>query len=106
MVTFSPAMSAADAAIKGFLYPRMYRHERVMRVRREASAVVARLFDRFVSRPADMPGEWRAGAEDILATPGGDARFHRLVCDYIAGMTDRYALAEHRRLFGEAPELR
>ena len=106
MVAFSPAMAAADAAIKGFLYPRMYRHERVMRVRREASAVVARLFDRFVARPADMPGEWRAGAEDILSRPGGDARFHRLVCDYIAGMTDRYALAEHRRLFGEAPELR
>ena len=47
-----------------------------------------------------------ASAEDILSRPGGDARFHRLVCDYIAGMTDRYALAEHRRLFGEAPELR
>ncbi len=106
MVAFSSAMAAADVAIKGFLYPRMYRHERVMRVRREASAVVARLFDRFVARPGDMPAEWRAAAEAILAAPGGDARFHRLVCDYIAGMTDRYALAEHRRLFGEAPELR
>ena len=50
-----------------------------------------------------MPGEWALGAQ---AMKGEDARVARLICDYIAGMTDRYALAEHQRLFGEAPSLR
>ena len=106
LVGFSPAMSDVDRAIKGFLYPRMYRHPRVMKVRREAGGVVRRLFDHFVAEPAEMPGEWGAAARRILRTPAPEPRFMRLVCDYIAGMTDRYALSEHRRLFGEAPELR
>jgi dGTPase len=103
LVAFSVEMTAVDGAIKGFLYPRMYRHERVMRVRREAAGVVRRLFDRFVESPDDMPGEWAIGAGRIA---GDGARLRRLVCDYIAGMTDRFALNEHRRLFNEAPELR
>jgi dGTPase len=50
-----------------------------------------------------MPGEWALAAQ---AMQGAEMRIARLICDYIAGMTDRFALAEHRRLFGEAPELR
>ncbi len=106
MVTFSPDIAAVDVAIKGFLYPRMYRHERVMRVREEAAGVVRRLFDRFVAWPEDMPAEWAASAKSIVSEGGNETRLRRLVCDYIAGMTDRYALGEHRRLFDEAPELR
>ena len=101
MVEFSADMAAVDKSIKGFLYPRMYRHERVMRARRAATDVVLRLYQRFVAAPGDLPAEW---ASQI---PRDDeAGFRRLVCDYIAGMTDRYALSEHRRLFGSAPELR
>ena len=58
---------------------------------------------RFLAHPRDMPGEW---AQAAARAAGDDARCARIVCDYIAGMTDRYALAEHRRLFGDAPELR
>ena len=103
MVTFSARMQAADAAIKAFLYPHMYRHPRVMRVRYEAAEVVRRLALRFLAEPALMPGEWAATAAALV----GDApRTARLVCDYIAGMTDRFALAEHMRMFGNAPALR
>jgi dGTPase len=105
MLTFSSQMQAADKAVKAFLYPHMYRHEKVMRIRREAHEVVRRLFEALFAEPARMPGEWReAGLR--LAAAGDPPRLARLVCDYIAGMTDRYALVEHRALFGDAPDLR
>ena len=103
MVTFSAPMQAADAAIKAFLYPHMYRHPRVMRVRVEAAGVVRAIAEAFLAAPEKMPPEWAAAAQ---ALAGDASRRARLVCDYIAGMTDRYALSEHRRLFGSAPELR
>ncbi len=103
LVTFSAPMQAADKAIKGFLYPHMYRHPRVMKVRVQAAEVVRRLTRAFLKEPALMPGEWALEAQ---AMKGDEMRVARLICDYIAGMTDRFALAEHRRLFGEAPELR
>jgi dGTPase len=101
LIAFSSAMKKADAAIKGFLYPRMYRHERVMRVMDDAERVVRDLFAHFAKSPADMPAEWREGIE------GADegARAGR-IADYIAGMTDRYALVEHARFFKATPELR
>jgi dGTPase len=104
LVAFSPAMAEADRAIKSYLFPHMDRHPRVMRIRDDASRVVTVLFERFLGHPADMPGEWAAA---VAAVEGTDAapRRARIVCDYIAGMTDRYALAEHRRLFGTAPDL-
>ena len=94
-------MQAADAAIKGFLYPRMYRHARVMGVMRDAEAVVRDLFAHFMGHPADLPAEWGEG----IAQASEAARARR-VADYIAGMTDRYALIEHARHFGATPELR
>ena len=103
LVTFSAPMHGADKAIKGFLYPHMYRHPRVMKVRVEAAEVVRRLTRAFLADPALMPGEWALAAQVMK---GEEMRVARLICDYIAGMTDRFALAEHRRLFGEAPELR
>ena len=103
LVTFSAPMQGADKAIKGFLYPHMYRHPRVMKVRVEAAEVVRRLTRAFLAEPALMPGEWALEAQ---AMKGDEMRVARLICDYIAGMTDRFALAEHRRLFGEAPSLR
>ncbi|MBK9082953.1 MAG: deoxyguanosinetriphosphate triphosphohydrolase [Rhizobiales bacterium] len=100
LVALSPAMQAADAAVKGFLYPRMYRHPRVMAVRARADDVLRDLFARFMAQPADLPAEWRP------AQGCDEASLARAVADYIAGMTDRYALAEHRRLFEWAPDLR
>ena len=94
LVAFSPAMEQADAAIKGFLYPRMYRHERVMRVMGEAEGVVRDLFGHYVETPADLPTEWAEGIG--LAGESGRAR---RIADYIAGMTDRFAILEHARLY-------
>jgi dGTPase len=98
---FSAAMAEADRAIKGFLYPRMYRHSRIARIMTEAEQVVCDLFERYAANPDEMPPEWfeRAAACD-------DAGRLREIADFIAGMTDRYALIEHARLFDATPELR
>jgi dGTPase len=101
LVAFSAAMEKADANIKGFLRPRMYRHARVMRVMDEAQAVVRDLFGHFVAAPAELPAEWAHAA----ALTGNGAR-ERHIADYIAGMTDRYALIEHAKYFRATPELR
>jgi dGTPase len=101
MVAFSPAMAATDAAIKAFLLPRMYRHTRVMRIMGEAEALVADLFARYSAEPDALPEEWRHGLDP--ADPGRRARH---IADFIAGMTDRFALTEHARLFDSTPELR
>ena len=103
VIAFSPAMTQADRDLKAFLYPQMYRHPNVMRVRNEAMGVVEALFHKFAGDPGIMPGEWGQRAQ----APGLEAwRIMRLIADYIAGMTDRYALAEHQRVFGSAPALR
>jgi dGTPase len=101
LVVFSAAMQQADADIKGFLYPRMYRASRVMRVMGEAQDVVRDLFAHYLATPADLPAEWAEG----FALAGESTRARR-VGDYIAGMTDRYALIEHAKYFKATPELR
>jgi len=98
---FSPAVGEGDRAIKKFLFTRMYRADRVMRVMNEAADVVRRLFARYSAKPSDLPPEWREGLGDL-----GEAGRARRIADFIAGMTDRYALAEHERLFDSTPELR
>ncbi len=101
VVAFSPAITAADAAIKGFLYPNMYRHPRIGVIRQQAADVVRDLFARFSATPEAMPAEWAAGCEAM-----DEGRRARRIADYIAGMTDWYALDEHRRLFDDTPALR
>ncbi|MGL4323240.1 MAG: deoxyguanosinetriphosphate triphosphohydrolase [Beijerinckiaceae bacterium] len=101
LIAFSPDFVAADQAIKGFLYPRMYRHEHVMRIRKQADSVLEQLFHRLFADPQLMPADWCANL-----AKGDDTKRARRVADYIAGMTDRYALAEHRRLFDDTPDLR
>jgi dGTPase len=98
---FSPAMAEADRAIKGFLYPRMYRHERIMRIMGDAERLVCSLFARYLERRGDMPAEWAQTADEA-----DEAARLRHIADFIAGMTDRYALMEHARLFDSTPELR
>jgi dGTPase len=101
VVGLSPAMEKTDRDIKGFLYPRMYRHERVVRVMADAERVVRDLFAHYIASPADLPAEWRGG---LNVTDAG-TRVRR-IADYIAGMTDRYALVEHAKYFETTPELR
>src|SRR5262245_28651172 len=99
--SFSAAMAEADRAIKGFLNPRMYRHPRVMGIMTDAEGVVCDLFNRYVASADEMPAEW-AGR----AAAGDEAARLRAIADFIAGMTDRYALIEHERLFERTPKLR
>ena len=94
MVGFSPLMASADRAIKEFLWTNMYRHPRVIGVMEEAEVVVRELFARFFVRPQDMPPDWAQGL-DAADAPGRARR----VADFIAGMTDGFALGEHARLF-------
>ena len=92
MVRFSDGTFAELKVIRVFLYRRMYRHWAVQRMRRKARLVVEGLFSIFWNAPELMPDEWNAcGAFDDTARA-------RVVADYIAGMTDRYALQEHRKL--------
>jgi dGTPase len=104
VIAFSSAMALFDRSIKSFLFQNMYRHPQIVRIRIEAAGVVRDLFKAFLAKPGLMPGEWGEAAGALKTAE--EARLARLVCDYIAGMTDRYALAEHARLFDVTPELR
>ena len=100
VVGFSPAMAKAESDIKNFLYPRMYKHAWINQVMGDAQTVVADLLNHYAAHPEDLPAEWRASPD-----ASDDARMRR-IADYIAGMTDRYALVEHARHFDSTPELR
>jgi dGTPase len=93
VAAFSAEMRNHDRALKGFLHERMYRHYRVNRMSSKARRVVRELFQLFLAEPQCLPGEWRA------LTGGNEAETARVIADYLAGMTDRFALDEHRRLF-------
>ncbi len=96
MIRFSKKLYMELKAIKSFLFERMYRAPSVMAERARVTRVIEDLFPLFMERPDLLPGEWRddvAGAQDETALA-------RLVLDYVAGMTDRFALLEHARLVG------
>jgi dGTPase len=93
VATFSPQMRDHDRALKRFLHERMYRHYRVNRMSSKARRVVRELFQLFLAEPECLPGEWHA------LTRASTPETARIIADYLAGMTDRFALDEHRRLF-------
>ncbi|MFN3614577.1 MAG: deoxyguanosinetriphosphate triphosphohydrolase, partial [Rubrimonas sp.] len=93
VIAFSTAMVADLRQIRSFLMTRMYRHWRVARMRAKAARVVAELFAMFTDNPGLMPPDWAQSARG-----GDDTVRARVVADYIAGMTDRFALQEHRIL--------
>jgi len=99
VVGFSAPMVEADRKIKSFLTAHVYRHERVMSVMRRAEDVVARLFARYSADPLALPEEWRPEPD------AGADKAARRIGDYLAGMTDRYALTEYERLFGAPANL-
>jgi dGTPase len=101
VVAFSMVMAAADRALKAHLFPTLYHHPRLMAVRRDAEAIVRDLFARLTAEPSLLPEDWRI---DLNGAP--EPKLAHRVGDYIAGMTDRYAILEHRRLFPSTPDLR
>ncbi|MCR5859904.1 deoxyguanosinetriphosphate triphosphohydrolase [Mesorhizobium sp. J428] len=100
MVVFSPDMTAQEAELKAFLYRNLYRNPTVMAVRAEADRVLRELFARYMTDPGEMPEGWRG----VLANATETIKA-RHVADFLAGMTDTYALKEHRRLFDHTPDL-
>jgi dGTPase len=100
LVAFSAAMKANDQSLKTFLFKNMYRHYKVNRMLTKAKRVVADLFQLFLNEPGVLPTAWGQ-----LCGQAGSRETARVVSDYIAGMTDRFALEEHKRLFAIDMEL-
>lgn len=97
VVAFSDAMVQKDRAVKSFLFENMYRHPSVTQETEAAGQVIRDLFNGFMDSPDRLPTEWR----NLTAAPGSDETA-RVIADYIAGMTDRYAERAHRTLLDGA----
>ena len=93
VVSFSTPVAEANQAIKDFLFARMYRHWRVNRMTAKARRLTEEVFRLLHADPTLLPDDWRARAGEA-----GMPRAATIVGDYVAGMTDRYAMDEHRRL--------
>ncbi|MCR4269191.1 deoxyguanosinetriphosphate triphosphohydrolase [Nitratireductor sp. ZSWI3] len=100
VVTFSSRMQAEEKELKAFLYANLYRHKAVVAIRSQAEQIVRELFDVYFADPRAMPEGWREGLDRC-----DEAVKARHVADFLAGMTDTYAMKEHRRLFDRTPEL-
>ena len=98
---FSAQMREKNRMLQAFLNERMYRNERVEQIMERARRVVRALFEAFLADPKLLPENWREAA-----VPEDQPRYARQVCDFIAGMTDRYALDQHKRLFDLDPLFR
>ena len=98
LVAFSPVLAAQERRLKTFLYERVYFHPDQLATAARAKHVIARLFDGLLADPAALPPSWHE------AMPAGEPARSRHLADFIAGMTDRYAIDTYERLFGEAPE--
>ncbi|RDE09340.1 deoxyguanosinetriphosphate triphosphohydrolase [Pelagibacterium lacus] len=101
LIGFSPDVVDAEVELKQFLFAKVYRHPLVMTPVKVGEGVVSRLFDRYMEE-GDMPGRWGMA----FGAARSDAARARVVCDFIAGMTDPFALDEYARLFDERPDFR
>ena len=90
LIAFSQSVRAEADTLKSFLHDNLYRHYRVMRMTAKARKIVRELFDAFIAEPRLLPVDHQARAAELGA---------RAIADYVAGMTDRYAIREHRRLY-------
>ncbi|SCZ45460.1 dGTPase [Afifella marina DSM 2698] len=99
-VGFSENLAREEKELKGFLFSRLYRHESVMRAAHAGEAIVTDLFNRLQSEPELLPEVWQAQVD-----MADERRRARRAADYIAGMSDGFAVAEHRRLFDHTPDL-
>ncbi len=91
LASYSPAVTSESQKLKTFLWENMYTHFRVVRMEEKAKRMLSDLFHAYMSRPQQLPPEFREQMK--TETPA------RIICDYIAGMTDRFALDEHQKLF-------
>ncbi len=91
VIGFSEAMTRRNRELKDFLYNNLYRHHRVVRMAVKADRILSDLFQAYIDEPHTLPAHIQA-----WIAPRG---LHRAVCDYIAGMTDRFAIEEHRKMF-------
>jgi dGTPase len=98
MVAFSPDTAKSLATLHDFLMSRMYRHDRVKVMNGWAKKVVKDLFTRFMQEPLLLPDEWQAQLKSAVNATAQA----RIIADYVAGMTDRYAEIEYKRLFEKA----
>jgi dGTPase len=98
MLSFSARIQGLHTELKQYLHGRLYRHHRVLRMTRKARRVVTELFAVYMEDPRLMPPE-HAAMSERYSEQSGVAGTVRAVTDYIAGMTDRFAISEHRRLF-------
>jgi dGTPase len=99
IIRFSKPLYQDLKAVRSFLFHRMYRAPSVMAVRAEVTRMVDDLFPLFLRQPDHLPPEWQA---DVAAAKD-ETQLARVVADYVAGMTDRFAIQEHQRLFGSSP---
>ena len=102
VIAMSQARQAEVAGLKAYLFANVYRHPRVMHVVAGAESIVRDLFARYMEAPEEMSEGWKDAAG---ASAGAGARAD-VAADFVAGMTDRFAISEHRRLFDATPELR
>ncbi|MCL4861168.1 MAG: deoxyguanosinetriphosphate triphosphohydrolase [Caldilineaceae bacterium] len=93
VASYSPAMQEQNQELKAYLLQNFYRHYRVMRMAAKARRLLVDLFTVYTSDPVQLPTDVQRRVS------GEDNGLHRVVCDYLAGMTDRYAIQEHKRLF-------
>lgn len=104
LVQFGPEMRTQSKALKAFLLQALYRHPQVAHTTGQARVVVTELFAAYVNAPGDMPERYQnriAQALESYSGADGQRETARVVADYIAGMTDRFALREHERLTGK-----
>jgi dGTPase len=101
LIAFGAQMVERNRTLQSFLSQRMYRHARVLEIMTRAQRVIRDLFNAYLEDPELLPADWR---EDAIADDR--SRFARQVCDFIAGMTDRYALDQHKRMFDLDPLFR
>lgn len=104
IVSFSVEMGETEKAIKAFLYENMYRASSVMAVRANAQQIIRDLFSLYFSGEAEMPNDWGLDWRDASRRMDEKKRA-RLVSDFLAGMTDKFAIGEHQRLFDLTPDL-
>jgi len=98
LAAFSPAMREHERVLKRFMYDRLYYHEEQMETARRAHEVISRLFAAYHRDPATMPEEWR------VSLPESEPQRSRHIADFIAGMTDRFAITQCARIYGSMPE--
>lgn len=103
IVAFSPEMKEQTKAMKAFLFANLYRHPQVIASRETAKTMLRELFELYSAEPAEMQAGFAAKAGSVASGAEGQWALRRVVADYVAGMTDRFATREHARLLGAVP---